>query len=149
MAKRLDLEFPLGTTKNIDVQFDIGGVAVDITYANIYLTAKSDPYVSDANALFQISTATGDIVITNGPAGKFTCTIPDTATMGIGGLNMDMVYNVLLEIPPSTNWNGYSGYSGFSGYNGFSGFSGYSGKGTFRDVIVWGHICLSPNCTVI
>jgi hypothetical protein len=136
MSKRLDLCFPAGTTQYIPVSFEVGcNNPTDISAAVITMTCKTDPYAPDANALWQISTTSGDILILDGPAGSFAITIPATATAGLGGLLANSVYSLELEIGPTPS------------YSGFSGFNGYSGKGKYRNVVIWGDIHLVPNST--
>jgi hypothetical protein len=97
----LDLEFTQGTTYVLDCQYFLGAAPLDLSTATIYMTGKADYGVPDASALFQISTTSGDIAITDAAQGKFVVTIPPSATAGLNGLQLRMVYNVMIDLSPN------------------------------------------------
>ena len=60
------------------------------------MTVKTSFGVSDANASFIISTGTGDITITDAANGKFTVTVPRSATIALAELNF--IYDITVVI---------------------------------------------------
>jgi hypothetical protein len=78
-----DFAFVAGNTPSIIFTVTDGaGDPVDVSDADIYFTCKSDP--SDADpGLFQLSTATGEIVI---DGSTFTVTIPADKTKDLTAL---------------------------------------------------------------
>jgi hypothetical protein len=56
---------------------------VDITGCTLWMTCKRKREDLDADAIFQVSTSGGQIVITDGPNGKATIVVPAAATVNL------------------------------------------------------------------
>lgn len=87
MADYQDFTFEMwrGDTQALDAAVTVGGVAANITGCSLRFTAKRSLSDSDADAVFQKTTAGGGIVITNGPGGLCTITVgsADTSTLTV------------------------------------------------------------------
>jgi hypothetical protein len=86
-----NLAFVQGNTPSLTVTVtEADGVTlVDITDATIYLTCKADPGDTDDDALFQLSTTRGDIVIPDQSGvlkGQYIVTFPAAATEALSAL---------------------------------------------------------------
>jgi len=83
MASYADFSFEMwrGDTEVFDAAVTVSGIAIDITGCSLRFTAKRNLNDTDAEAVFQVTTASGGIVITNGPAGlaEITVSSADTA----------------------------------------------------------------------
>ena len=82
MASYADFAFEMwrGDTEVFDAAVTVSGVAIDITGCSLRFTAKRNLNDTDAEAIFQITTAGGGIVITNGPAGLAEITVASADT---------------------------------------------------------------------
>ncbi len=74
----------------------LNDAVVNLSGASIYLTAKYNYQDADADAVFQLSTTSGDITITNAAAGAISFTIPDTATSSLPYAELRLVYDLLV-----------------------------------------------------
>lgn len=104
MATELNLHFTRGDTYTIDADvFESDGITpLNLTNAVVTMTCKADRLCSDSDALFQISTVTGDIAITNpGTLGQFVVSIPGTATISLSPLQLRSVFDIVIEIAPA------------------------------------------------
>lgn len=72
------------------------GAAFDISGYEIWFTAKNNKDDPDASAVFQITTVTGDIVITSGVGGLAEATPPASATSGFTA-DRQLFYDVQLR----------------------------------------------------
>lgn len=82
MASYQDFTFEMwrGDTEVFDAAITVGGSPVNITGCSLTFTAKRSLQDSDADAVFQITTTGGGIVITNGPGGLCEITIASADT---------------------------------------------------------------------
>jgi hypothetical protein len=86
-----DAPFFQGTTPSLTVTVTLpdGVTPVNIAGAKIYLTCKKDPADSDADALFQLSTTGGAIVISTqfgATLGQFVATFASANTAALSAL---------------------------------------------------------------
>ena len=133
----IDICYTRGDTYVLYGTYAVDKVPVNITGASIRMIVKTGQDVPDADALFTISTATGDILITDASAGQFVVTVPSSKTIGISAYLSRWFYNIILEIG--------SGVSGYSGWLGYSGFGGLSGNGLYRATIFKGRFELTSS----
>lgn len=120
--------YPLYITATVD------GSVVNLTGATIRMIAKTTAQVPDADAILNISTTSGDILILNAALGQICVTIPSAATLNVPLSSFPCSYEIVMEIGPP-----------YTSSLGFSGFSGLSGLGLYRNTIVTGTITLTPN----
>lgn len=102
-APQQQLSMPRGDTLVLDMQVTNARtrVPVDISAATVWMTAKYDINDADADALFQISTDTGDIALTTPTNGEFQITIPHTATSGLTAETV-VTYDVQIKLAGSS-----------------------------------------------
>ena len=98
------LQFPRGDTYEIKASYSINGAAINLDGATIWMTAKYSKRQPDSEAVFQIGTFTGDIVVTDAAVGNFSIIIPIGATYAIpDSLVQPMVYSVVIELPTDSS----------------------------------------------
>ena len=84
MPDYADFNFEMwrGDTAIFDGVVTVSGAVVNITGCSLKFTGKRSLQDTDAAAVFQLTTGMG-IVITDGPAGEFTATMPSSATSAL------------------------------------------------------------------
>ena len=71
---------------------------IDISLAKLWMTAKRQYGDLDAAAVFQISTTSGDIVITDGPNGLATIVVPASATASLPAQEIRLAYDIQIRM---------------------------------------------------
>lgn len=74
-----------------------GFAPVDITGATLWFTAKNNLADTDLQAVAQVSTVNGGIVITNAPSGQFKVQMLPQATLQFPDAEVDLFYDIQLE----------------------------------------------------
>lgn len=85
MADYQDFTFQMwrGDTEVFDAAITVSGVAVNITGCSLTFTAKRSLTDADADAVLQLTTTGGAIVITNGPGGLCTISVASADTSAL------------------------------------------------------------------
>ncbi len=91
-----NLKMIRGDTYIFELAVILNGEAVDLTGGTLTMTAKWDIADSDANAVFQISTTSGDIVVTDAVGGLATVTISHAKTVNLPSHVVNLVYDIQL-----------------------------------------------------
>lgn len=77
MATRRDLRFVQGDDPDLQLIVVRAGVRVDITGRRVDMLVKPKRQSDDADAVFTLSTTTGDILVTDAPQGVVTVPLDD------------------------------------------------------------------------
>lgn len=96
MAIDTALRFTHAETYSFNVIVMANGVAVNLTGASVFFTAKWKYNDTDADAVFQLSSPSGGIVLTNPASGALTVTIPSSATLTLPYYQIRLVYDLLV-----------------------------------------------------
>ena len=87
-----------GTTKAFDFTIKRSGAPVDLTGAELWLTAKRYITDDDADAIFQLTLSAGDILLVGGAtAGAGKVTIPNNATEVLEDVTVDLFMDMKLR----------------------------------------------------
>ncbi len=70
---------------------------VNLAGAKLWITAKFNLEDTDDNAVFQASTTSGGIVITDAAAGKASIAVPATATIALTADESRLFYDIQLD----------------------------------------------------
>jgi hypothetical protein len=90
------LEIVRGDTVAITITVTLAGVAVDLTGASVWFTAKRHLTDADASAVFQLTVGAG-IVLTNAAGGVATATILPAHTSGLTGESTRLHFDVQVK----------------------------------------------------
>ena len=83
-----------GDTYKFNATIVLNGYAVDLTGGVVRMTAKWSLADTDDNAVFQISSATGGIVITSATAGEIAITIASDLTESLPSRKVELPYDI-------------------------------------------------------
>lgn len=92
MSQEYDIAFIRGDTKKFTAQYVSGSFPINLTGAKIVLTYKAS-YKDADPGIFQISTQSGGIVITDPTNGEFAVTIASSLTANLEAPNLSGVYD--------------------------------------------------------
>lgn len=90
----LNLKMVRGDTYKFNATIVLNGSPVDLTGGVVRMTAKWSLSDSDSDAVFQVSSATGGIVITSATAGEISVTIAADLTEPLPSRKVELPYDI-------------------------------------------------------
>lgn len=133
----LPLKFEKGNIFPLACTFEMNGIPANITGFGVTMTCKTSPNVPDIDAIFQISSTSGDIILNAPTIGQFVVTIPASATQFVAQSSFPAWYEILLTY--GTEMSGYAAILSQTG------FTTLSGKGQLRLTVFNGPLTVYQN----
>ncbi len=90
----LNLKFVRGDSYSFNAAIILNGQPVDLTGGIVRMTAKWSVSDIDANAVFQLSSATSGITITSASAGEIRVDIPSSATTSLPAKKVELPFDI-------------------------------------------------------
>ena len=90
----LNLKFVRGDSYSFNAAIILNGQPVDLTGGIVRMTAKWSVSDIDANAVFQLSSATSGITITSATAGEIRVDIPSSATTSLPAKKVELPFDI-------------------------------------------------------
>ena len=93
----LNIKMIRGDTYQFDSTILMNNEPFDLTGCIVRMTAKWAVANTDGNAVFQLSTATSGVTITDAEAGEISCVIPSTSTEDLPARIVELPYDIQVE----------------------------------------------------
>jgi len=108
MSTQYNIAYVRGDTFKMTAQYESASIPVSLVGATIVLTYKAS-YKDADPGIFQLSTLTGEIVITSPSNGQFAITIPSAKTALLEAPNLSGVYDCEVKLADGTRTTLLSG----------------------------------------